>query len=112
MTLRRAVDVEAVGEHGADHGLRGLQRGERHHGAGVVAHVERADLPGSEPIRALGLQEDAPLPPEAVELIDVQTAEEGLHRLVDVARGHALSQRLLAIDVGVDLRHVRRETWC
>ena len=72
----------------------------------VVAHVELADLVrGSLRVVALRLQEHAPLPAEAVELVHVQPAEIRLHRLVDVAERHALPQHLLAIDVGEDLRH-------
>ncbi len=50
-----------------------------------------------------------PLAAEAVELIHVESAEERLHRLVDVAEGDALLQHFVAIDVSVELRHRRGE---
>ncbi len=62
--------------------------------------------------RALGafrLQEHAPLPAEAVELVHEQPAEKRLHRLIDVAERDALLQHLVAIDVGEQLRHRRGE---
>ena len=86
-----------------------LHRRERHHRARVVAHVELPDLLRRHAVLALRLQEDAPLPAEAVELVHVQAAEKRLHRLVDVAERDALPQHLVAIDVGEDLRHVGGE---
>src|SRR5262249_28584126 len=52
---------------------------------------------------------DAPLPPEPVELVDVGAAEVRLEGLVDVGDRYALLQDLVAIDVGVDLRHAGPE---
>ena len=60
-------------------------------------------------VLAFGLQEHLPLPAEAVELVHDRAAEERLQRLVDVAERDALLQHLVAVDVGVDLRHVRAE---
>src|SRR5262249_29280408 len=54
---------------------------------------------------SLRLEEDLPLPPEAVELVDVDAAEERLQGLVDVPDGDALLQDLVAVDVGIDLGH-------
>jgi hypothetical protein len=61
------------------------ERRERHHVAAAVADVELADVVGRRAIRRLGLQEHAPLPPEAREVVDVRAAEEGLQRVVDLA---------------------------
>ena len=60
--------------------------------------------------RGLGLEEDLPLPAEAVELVDVDAAEEGLERLVDVSDRDALFQHLVPVDVGEDLGHGGRQT--
>ena len=52
----------------------------------------------------LGLKEDPPLPAEAVELIEIEPAQEGLQGLVNIAYRHSLLQNLVTIDIGVDLR--------
>ena len=60
---------------------------------------------GLSAVRGFRLHEHAPLPAEAVELVDVRPAQERLERLVDVADGDALLERLVPVDVGEDLRH-------
>jgi hypothetical protein len=105
--LRGAKEVETVRELGSgdvpgcDHG------GERDHRAAVVFDVELVYVRGVDAAAGLRLQEHLPLPAEAVELVDVDTAEERLERLVDVADLDPLLQDLVAVDVGVDLRDVR-----
>src|SRR5262249_41425200 len=47
---------------------------------------------------------DAPLPAEAVELVQKETTQIGLQGLVDVRDGDALLQDFIAIHIGVDLR--------
>ena len=46
---------------------------------------------------------------EAVEVVDVERAEVDLQRVEDVVERHAVGLDALAIDVGVDLRHVDLE---
>ena len=43
---------------------------------------------------------------ESIELIQIQSAEIRLQRLINIGNSHALLQRLITIDVGVDLRYV------
>src|SRR5207302_7600139 len=52
---------------------------------------------------ALSLQVHPPLAAEPVELVDVRTAHERRHRLVDAAQVDALLEDLVAVDAGVDL---------
>ena len=80
-------------------------RRQRHHRPAIVPNVELSDLIGRASLLALGLHEHAPLPPETIELIHVEAAKERLHRLIDVADRNALPDDLVAVDVGVDLRH-------
>src|SRR5262245_55021131 len=53
---------------------------------------------------AFRLHEVYPLAAESFELVQEESAQIGLQRLVNVRHRHALLQRLVAIDVGVDLR--------
>ena len=103
--LRRPEEVESVGELRPGDAPGRHDRGERRHLAVVVPHVELVDVLGLDAAGRLGLEEDPPLAAEAVELVDVDAAEERLERLVDVADLDALLQDLVAVDVGVDLGH-------
>ena len=58
----------------------------------------------------LGLQEHLPLPAEAVEVVHVGAAHEGLERRVDRVQVDALLERLVAVDLGEDLRAPTRGT--
>ena len=82
---RRAVEVEAVGELGPAQVLRSSTRVESGTMSPVVvAHVEAAPMSSAcRRYSALGLEEDLPLPAEAVEVVHVGAAQEGLQRLVD-----------------------------
>src|SRR5262249_1162959 len=104
-----AVYVEAVGVLRSRRWLGRFERGERDHGAVVVAHVELADVRGARALRSLGLQEHAPLPAEAVELVDEQTSEKRLHRLINLAERNPLLEDLVTVHVGKDLWHRHRE---
>ena len=84
--------------------MRADERRERHHGAVVVPDVIIADVLYALAVFPFGLEVDAPLPAEAVELVQVQTTQIGLQRLVDVRDGHALLQHFVAIHIGIDLR--------
>src|SRR5207245_664646 len=58
---------------------------------------------------ALRLEEDSPLPAEAVELIQEEAAEVGLHSLIHIGHGNSLLEHLVPIYVGVNLRRGRGE---
>ena len=60
---------------------------------------------GLAAVLGLGLEEHLPLAPEAVEVVHVGAAHEGLERGVDRAQVDALLERLVAVHVGEDLRH-------
>ena len=87
----------------------GFERGHRHHLSVVVADVELADAFRRGPLLPFSLQEDAPLPPEPVELVHIQPAEERLHRLIDIAESNTLFEHLVAVDVDEELRDRRAE---
>ena len=80
------------------------ERRERNHGAVVVPHVIIADVLFALALFPFRLEEDAPLPAKAVELVQIEATEIGLQRLVDVRDRHALLQHFVAIHIGVDLR--------
>src|SRR5262249_280030 len=61
------------------------------------------------PVLRFGLHVDLPGAAEAVEEIDVDATKVGLQRLVHVLEHHALCAHLVAVHVGVDLRHGRLE---
>src|SRR5262249_45141406 len=98
------VEVEAVGVFGATDATRAYERRERNHIAVVVAHVILIDVLFAAALLPFRLQEDPPLAAEAVELVQVETAQISLQRLVDVRNSHALFKRFVAVEVGVDLR--------
>ena len=56
-----------------------------------------------------GLRVDLIGAAEAIEVVHVERAEIDLQRLEDVGQRHAVGLHALAIDVGVDLRHVHLE---
>src|SRR6266571_3264540 len=84
--------------------VRTDERRERHHGAVVVPDVVIADVLYALAVFPFCLEVDAPLPAKAVELVQKETTEIGLQRLVDVRDGHALLQHFIAIHIGIDLR--------
>ena len=86
--LRGAIFVEAHGEFGAGARFESGQRGQRHHFAGRVAHIELADVLGFRAVLVLGLDVDLPLAAEAVEVVDEQPAHEGLDGPVNVVDRH------------------------
>ena len=79
---------------------------ERNHVAGGVAGLQARDVLGVQPEARLGLRIHLVSAAEAVEVIDVQGAEIDLHGVEDVRKRDALGLRLLAIHLGVHLRHV------
>ena len=81
----------------------------RHHVAVRVAHVELADVFQVGAVLAFGFDVDLPLPSEAVEVVDEQSAHEGLDGAVDVVERDALLEHLVAIDRHELLRHARQE---
>ena len=71
--------------------------------------MKQADVFRLRAVVAFGLDEDLPLPAEAVEVVHEVAAHEGLQRLADLREIDALRQDLVAIDVDEDLRHGRQE---
>jgi hypothetical protein len=55
------------------------------------------------------LEKYPPLAAEAVELVQIKAAEIGLQRLIHVCHSHPLPQHLVAVHIGVELRHVGGE---
>ncbi len=85
------------------------ERGKRHHAAFRVADIEETGTIEIVAVLAFGLDIDLPLPAEAVEVIDEQSAHIGLDGAVDVGERDALLERLLAIDIEKLLRHAGQE---
>ncbi len=79
---------------------------QRDHLAAVVAHLQLADLLGRQAELLVGLDVDLVGTAEAVEVVGVQRAEVDLHGVEYLVDGHAVGLGLLAVDVGVHLRHV------
>src|SRR4029453_9677469 len=105
--LRRAVEIEAVGELRTRGRARRHQGVERHHAAALPAHEEQAELTRIAPELRLRLDVDLVDAPEFVEVVDVRAAEQRAERRVDIGDLHAGLEDPAAIDVGVDLRHRR-----
>src|SRR5690606_36929809 len=103
--LRGDVAVEALELFGADHAARGDQGLQRDHLAArcrAHEHVAEVVRPGAE--RRVGLHLHAIGPPELVEVVDVQRAHRALQRLEDLLHRDAERERLLAVDLDLQLR--------
>ena len=73
--------------------------------AALVADVEEAEIRRIRPVLRLGLEEDAPDAPEAVELVHVGAAEERLERRVHVLDRDAELEHPVLVDAREELRH-------
>ena len=107
--LRGAIEIETHGEFRAAARLHTGDGAERDHLVVGVPHIEEADVLRLGPELAFGLDEDLPLPAEAIEVVHEVAAHEGLQRLADLREIDALLQDLVAIDVDEDLRHGGQE---
>src|SRR5262249_17667535 len=101
--LGGAVEIESVGVFRAADGARGEQRRERNHGAVVIPHKVILDVLVAPALFPFRLQVHAPLPAEAVELVEVEAAQVGLQGLIYVRHGDSLLQHFVAIHIGVEL---------
>ena len=81
---------------------------QRHRCAVRAVHVILSDVVRTRPRIAFRFHVHLPLPPEAVEIIDQETAHEGLQRLVYIADVYALAYDLDAIHIHIHLWHIRR----
>src|SRR5579884_443930 len=88
---------------------RACQAGERHHPAGLGAHVEILQRIERRPVRVFGLHVHAIRAIQIIEIVYVERAEVGLHRAEDVVQRHADVLGFLAIDVNLILRGVDAE---
>jgi len=77
---------------------------ERHHGPCAITDIELPDVLRIASVLRLGLHEDFPDPPEAVELVHVVAAEKRLQSAVDVLNGHAELEHLVVVDAREELR--------
>ena len=107
--LRSAVEVEAHRELGAAARLHIREGAERDHFVVRIPHVKQADVLRLRAVVAFGLDEDLPLPAEAIEVVHEIASHEGLQRLADLRKIGTLRQDLVAIDVDEDLRNRRQE---
>src|SRR5262249_9357 len=71
---------------------------------GVATNVDLADVVGLAPEVRIGLDVNAEETPEAVEVVDVGTAEHGRQSLEHVVDRHADEARFLAVEIHFDLR--------
>ena len=78
---------------------------ERRHLALGVPHIKVIDFVRADAVLGLGLQVNLPLAAEAIELVDVGSAEKGLQGLIDLAELQALFQYAILIDIDIELRH-------
>ncbi len=76
------------------------------HLAAVVAYLQLADLLRCQAELLVGLDVDLIGATEAIEVVRVQRAQVDLHGVEDVVDGHAMGLGLLAVDIGIHLRHV------
>src|SRR6185369_10352118 len=63
-----------------------------------------AQVFGARAVLAFGLDIDLPLAAEAVEVVHEVTAHERLQRFIDLGEFHTLLERLIAVNVDVNLR--------
>ena len=88
--LCSTVEIEAVGVLRTTDAARGYQRRERNHLACTVPHVVTRDVFFTLPLLTFRLQKHTPLTSEAIELVQVETSQIGLQRLVHIRDGHTL----------------------
>src|SRR5262249_39155346 len=84
-------------------------RAERHHLTTDVSDLEELDLIGVVAERTIGLHDHLPAPAKPVEVVDVKRAQVNLQGVEDVFRIYSHRLALIAVDVGIKLRHVGSE---
>lgn len=82
---------------------------QRNHVAVGITRLQVQDIVRFQTKVRLGLHIDLIAAPEPIELIHVQRTQIHLHGVEQLLQVHALGNRLVAIHVGIDLRHVLLE---
>src|ERR1700742_4364317 len=92
-----------------DDRLEIAERAQRHHAAGLIAHVETRQVRGGRTRGIVGLQRHTERSPEQVKVVDVERTQIDLQRVEHVGQTEAQKLRLVAVEVVVELRRRRAE---
>jgi hypothetical protein len=107
--LDGSIEVEAVGEVRTGNLLDADEGAQGHPVAVLVFDKKEVDAVLADAVFGFGLDVGFVEPAEAVEVVDVGSAQKGAHRGVDVVEGHAGLEHLVAVDLHETLGHAGPE---